>query len=158
MITRKNLALTILFSVISAAGLAGCGLMHSPQAPTPQKVSLRIDLLESGTVIHAVDLVPMDIPNPSQSKIVNTAAFRITQDIRSIPANLLVLPQNALITGVYSNDGKTCQISWQEVYYDYRSLELNQSILSIGSRTANTPCDPKMGIRPGQAVEITLKN
>lgn len=144
--------------IISMVTISSCGLFKKPDAPTPQKVTVRVDLLESGTVIHVVDLVPMDIPNPSQPKIVNTAAFRVTQDVRSIPGNLLVIPQNALITGFYSNDGKTCQVSWQAIYYDYRSLELNQSILGIADRAANSACDPKTGIKPGQAMDITFKN
>ncbi len=150
--------INILAITACIVSISSCGLFQKPQAPTPQKISVRVDLLESGTVIHVVDLVPMDIPNPTQPKIVNTAAFRVTHDVRSVPANLLVIPQNALITGSYNNDGKTCQVSWQAIYYDYRSLELSQPILGIADRTFNSACDPKLGIKPGQAMDITFKN
>jgi len=154
----KTRVTNIFALAISVLGVSACGLFKAPPAPTPQKISVRVDLLESGTIIHVVDLVPMDVPNPTQPKVVNTAAFRVTHDVRSVPGNLLVIPQNALITGSYSNDGKTCQVSWQAIYYDYRSLELNQPILGVADRTLNNKCDPKLGIKPGEAMDITFKN
>lgn len=138
--------------------ISSCGLFQTPPPPTPQKMSININLLESGTIIQTVALVPMDVPNPSQPQVVNTAAFRVTQEVRSVPGNVLVIPQNALIKGFYSNNGKNCQVSWQAIYYDYRALELNQPLLSIANRTYNSNCDPKQGIKPGQQLTIKFKN
>ncbi len=148
----KNFAISL--SVIS---LSACGLFQAPPSPTPNRIYQNISRVESGTVVPTVALVPMDIPNPTQPKVVNTGAFRVTQDIRDTPSGAVLIPQNALVKGVYSNDGITCQISWQAIYNDYNAMEKNQVTLSIAELTQNTTCNPKLGIRPGQITNITFK-
>jgi hypothetical protein len=133
--------------------LASCAFM----SPTPTKVTQNLQQVNPGTNVAVVALVPMEIPNPTQPKILNSTAFRVTQDVHGYPNTVILIPQNAIITGVYSNDGKVCQVSWQAVYHDYQALEKDQGALGVATMVNNTSCDPKLGIRPGQIMTMTFK-
>lgn len=135
----------------------GCGLFQAPPSPTPNTINQNLSRVTSGTIVNVVSLVPMDIPNPSQSKITNSAAFRVTDDIRDNLNAKVLISQNSLIVGVYTNDGKSCLVSWQAIYPDYRSLELNHGTLNIAELVNNTTCDPKSGISPGKLFHIVFK-
>ncbi len=137
--------------------LAACGLFGPAPGPTPGKLTGNLERVNSGTIVNVVSLVPMDIPNPSESVITNSAAFRVTNDVREYPNSSILIPQNALITGIYTNNGKTCSISWQAIYADYPALEKGQGSLAIAPLVKNTSCDPKAGIRAGQLMNITFK-
>ncbi len=149
--------LKIIFITAFAVNLTACGLFQAPPPPTPNKISHNLSQATSGTIIYAVNLVPMDVPNPSQTKIVNTAAFRVSQTVLSGLNSAPIIKQDYIITGIYSNDGTTCQISWQAIYPDYASLEKNQGDLNIGTLLNNNSCNPKLGIKPGQLIEIVFK-
>jgi hypothetical protein len=143
----------------STISLSACGLFNSSSSkPTPRAMNQDISLINTGTVVNAVSLVPLDIPNPSQPKVVNSAVFRVTEDIFNYPNTAAILiPQNALVTGVYTNDGTICQISWQVIYADYAAMEQGYGALSIAPRVKNTTCDAKLGVRAGQLMNITFK-
>lgn len=149
--------LKIIFITAFAVNLTACGLFQAPPPPTPNKISHNLSQATSGTIIYSVNLVPMDVPNPSQTKIVNTAAFRVSQTVLSGLNSAPIIKQDYIITGIYSNDGTTCQISWQAIYPDYASLEKNQGDLNIGTLLNNNSCNPKLGIKPGQLIEIVFK-
>lgn len=137
--------------------LSSCGLFQAPPPPTPNRITHNLNQATSGTIIYAINLVPMDVPNQSQPKIVNSAAFRVSQNVLSSLNSAVIIKQDYIITGVYSNDGTTCQISWQAIYPDYASLEKNQGDLNIGTLLNNNSCNPKFGIKPGQLIEIVFK-
>lgn len=118
---KQTLKLTLLAGL--SISLNSCGLFQAPPPPTPSKITHNLSQSTSGTIIYAINLVPMDVPNPSQPKIVNTAAFRVTQNVLSGLNSAVIIKQDYIVTGVYSNDGTTCQISWQGIYPDYASLE-----------------------------------
>lgn len=149
--------LKIIFITAFAVNLTACGLFQAPPPPTPNKISHNLSQATSGTIIYAVNLVPMDVPNPSQTKIVNIAAFRVSQTVLSGLNSAPIIKQDYIITGIYSNDGTTCQISWQAIYPDYASLEKNQGDLNIGTLLNNNICNSKLGIKPGQLIEIVFK-
>lgn len=140
-----------------SAEIAGCGLFQAPPPIMPSRMNQNISRIASGTVVNTISLVPMDVPNPSQIKITNTAIFRVTDNVLSSPGSAVLIPQNALITGVYTNDGKSCIVSWQAVYANYSALEKNQAAISIAISTENTLCDPKVGIAVGQLAKVTFK-
>ena len=138
--------------------LSGCGLFQTPPPPTPHKIGQNLARISPGSVINVVAMVPMDTPNPSQPKVVNSAAFRVADNVQAAtPDKSILIPQNAFITGIYSNDGSSCQVSWQEVFQNYRTLETDQGALSIASLASNSSCDPKQGIHAGQLININFK-
>lgn len=137
--------------------LSGCGLFQAPPPPTPIRINHNLSQATSGTIIYAINLVPMDVPNPSQTKIVNSAAFRVSQNVLSGLNSAPIIKQDYILTGVYSNDGTTCQVSWQAIYPDYTSLEKNQGDLNVGTLLNNNSCNPKLGIKPGQLIEVIFK-
>lgn len=141
----------------TSLSLTACGLFGPAPGPTPGKLTGNLERVNSGTIVNVVSLVPMDIPNPSESVITNSAAFRVTNDVREYPNSSILIPQNALITGIYTNNGKTCSISWQAIYADYPALEKGQGSLAIAPLVQNTSCDPKAGIRAGQLMNITFR-
>ena len=155
-IMTKNSFKLILFTGASIS-LSSCGLFQAPPPPTPNRITHNLSQSTSGTVIYAVNLVPMGVPNPTQAKIVNTAAFRVTQNVLSGLNSAVIIKQDYIITGVYSNDGTTCQISWQGIYPDYTSLEKNHGDLGAGELLNNNSCNPKLGIPPGQLMQIIFK-
>lgn len=142
----------ILYALLSLL-LISCGFVSQP----PKQINQNLQRLPAGTRINVVALTPMDIPNQNQTTVVNSTAFRVTQDLRDPQNATLVIAKNGLISGVYTNDGKSCQISWQAVYNDYAALEQDQAALGIGPLVENNRCDPKLGIRPGQLFIITFK-
>jgi hypothetical protein len=152
---KQTLKFTLLTGL--SIGLNSCGLFQAPPPPTPSKITHNLSQSTSGTIIYAINLVPMDVPNPSQPKIVNTAAFRVTQNVLSGLNSAVIIKQDYIVTGVYSNDGTTCQISWQGIYPDYASLEKNHGDLGAGELLNNNSCNPKLGIPPGQLMQIIFK-
>lgn len=154
---KLNINKNFFILAASISSLAACSMFNSSSTNTPRRITQNISELGSGTIVPAVAIIPMDIPNPNQRKIVNTAAFRVAENVRSSPAGILLIPQNALVTGIYSNDGAACQIAWQSIYSDYQALEKNQPTISIAYFTKNTACNPKLGVRPGQMFNIIFK-
>lgn len=147
----------ILSLLLITLQLTACGLFGPAPEPTPGKLASNLERINSGTIINVVSLVPMDIPNPSESAITNTTVFRVSNDLREYPNSSILIPQNALVTGIYTNNGKTCSISWQAIYANYTALEKGQGAMTIAPQVQNTSCDPKTGIRAGQLMNITFK-
>jgi hypothetical protein len=148
---------TLSVSLLCLFSLSSCGLFGAAPSTTPRRMSQDMALINPGTIVNVVSLVPMDTPNSAQSKIVNSAVFRVTEDVKGYPNTMTLIPQNALISGIYSNDGTTCHVSWQVIYADYSALEKNQGTMDIAPRVSNTSCDAKLGIRAGQLMNITFK-
>jgi hypothetical protein len=137
--------------------ISSCGLFQAPSGPSPMVLNNNLTRVESGSKVSIISMIPNDIPNPSQAKVVNTTAFRVTDKLVSNPDGTVLIPQNAIISGVYSNDGTSCSISWQMIYNNYEAMEKNQAAMNIANKTENNSCNPKLGIRPGQLMQLIFK-
>ncbi len=137
--------------------ISSCGLFQAPPGPSPMALNKNLVRIESGTKLSIISMIPNDIPNSSQPKVLNSTIFRVTENLVSNPDSTILIPQNAIISGVYSNDGSSCKISWQMVFNNYKAMEKNQAALNIANKTVNNSCDPKLGLRPGQLMQIIFK-
>jgi hypothetical protein len=144
-------------------GLAGtlfinsCGLFQAPPEPAPIVLNNHLNRIASGTKVSIISMLPNDVPNSTQAKIVNSTAFRVTEKVVSNSDGTILIPQNAIISGVYSNDGSNCVISWQMLFNDYAAMEKNQAAMNIATKVENNNCDPKLGLRPGQLMQLIFK-
>lgn len=149
--------LSYISAIIGAISLSSCGLFQPPPSPTPKLVDFKVDQIESGTPMTLIGMVPMDVPNAKQTVVTNNTVFRITTDVVGSPNSTILIPQNSLLSGVYYNDGKSCKISWQDLFGDFRGMELHQGYLGIAKRLNDTTCDPQVGIKPGQTIQVIFK-
>lgn len=149
---KKLLALSI-----GCLVLASCGTYNSDVPATPKAVSLKLDQVPSGTSMDVIAIIPMDVPHQGNNQVRNSTVFRVAHDVLAPTSSTVLIPQNAMLKGVYQNNGQSCQISWQVLYQNYRAMELDIGNLTIASRLDNTNCDPKLGIQPGQITQVNFK-
>ncbi len=137
--------------------LAGCGTYNSDAPVAPKAISLKLDQIPAGTIFDVIAIIPMDTPYKGNDQVRNTTVFRVAHDVLAPTSSTVLIPQNALLKGIYQNNGQICEISWQVIYQNYRAMEQDIGNLSIASRLKNTSCNPKLGIQPGNITQVTFK-
>lgn len=145
---------TIIISSILT--ISACANNQNNNSPAPKMLEYKIEQIESGTNMTVSAMIPMDIPNKSQTVVTNTTVFKVTNDVINYHNSTIYIPANALISGVYRNDGKTCVINWQSIYGNYRAMELRNGYSGVSRRIQATSCNPKTGIQPGDIINLTF--
>ena len=142
---------------ILTLSLIGCSAMgNSSDAPAPMQAKLLVDQVTSGTTMNLTAMLPMDVPNATTPKVSNSTIFRVSGNVIGDPNSTTLIPNNALLYGVYHNNGEKCQISWQGLFADYRALELHKGYLGIAQRIPPSNCNPKTGVQTGQTITVTF--
>lgn len=154
---KNKFSLKLIAISLSTVALISCSTFgNSSDAPAPMQTQLLVDQVASGTTMNLVAQIPMDIPNSTTPRVANSTIFRVSGNVLGAPNSTVLIPNNSLLYGVYRNDGSKCQISWQALYSDYRSLELHKGYMGIANRISPTTCDPKVGIQTGQMITVTF--
>ncbi len=141
-----------------ALTINGCSMFgtRSSNAPVPKQINFKVEQITQGTTMTLIAMVPMDVPNTTKKMVRNDTVFRVATDLLDNTNSSILIPKNSLLYGVYNNDGKSCSISWQVIYGDYRAMELHQGYLGIANRLSNFSCNPKTGVIVGNSIEVTF--
>lgn len=142
------------FSILLFIILVGCATLTGLQT---SNINDNLRQISSGMIINIVSLSPMDIPNPSQKKITTNGIFRVTQAVVSQSDGRILIPQNSLISGIYTNDGQVCQVIWQNIYINYAQMEQGNGTNIADGKVSRSLCSPKLGLRSGEAIAIKFK-
>ena len=143
--------LPLIFSAILS--LAACS---NESLPTPNKLSQNVQAIPPHTVISAISKTSFAIPKNSQS-IVKMGKFKVVDNVYDPIGHQVLIPRGAIIDGLYSNDGTTCEISWKTVYSSSDDFDDNQGSIALGRVTNASVCNPQRGVKSGERVTLTFR-
>ncbi|MFN8769682.1 MAG: hypothetical protein ACK5Z5_00080 [Neisseriaceae bacterium] len=125
------------------------------QTPTPQKLSQDIQSLPSNTIISVISLETYAAPKGAEI-IEKAGLYETVDNIYDARGYNVVIPRNALVRGIYTNDGKQCTVTWKAIYLDKQHYNKNMGSFEVGKQSVPTICDPIRGVFKGQRLLLHL--
>ncbi|MDQ5921616.1 MAG: hypothetical protein QG673_1675 [Pseudomonadota bacterium] len=142
----KNLPIISLLII----GLASCG---TDNTPTPQRMTQNVQSIPGNTVISVVSQDKYDAPHGAEI-IEKKGSYRVIDNIYDTDGYQVLIPRNALISGIYTNDGVNCQIHWKAIYANEKEYEENRGSFVLDQTTSPSICVPTRGIKKGDRLVI----
>lgn len=142
-----------LISLLTVA-LAACGTTYN--APTGTKLSGNIEAVAAYTIVSVISQNDFTIPKQSQN-IIQLGTFKVNDNVYDLHGNKVLIPRDAIISGLYSNDGVSCMVEWKAVYIDLDEYNRENGSLTLRDLTIASVCDPLRGIKKGDRVTLSFR-
>ena len=110
---RKNIMKRITLAGLLTIALAACST--TTNTPTGLKLSQNIQSVASNSVMSVISQSNFAVPKHAQN-IVQLGTFKASDNVYATDGNKVLIPRDAIISGLYSNDGVNCMIEWKAVY------------------------------------------
>ncbi len=147
--------LLILLNVLTVT-LIGCA-SYSDYSASTIRLSQNIDHIPADTVIVATSEASYRVAKGTQI-IEKSGIYKTSDNIYDEDGEKILIPRHAIISGIYSNDGIHCKITWKSIYRDMDSYYNKQGSFSLARRTHPSYCDAERGVKSGDKVTIKFKN
>ena len=144
------------FVVVSllAGVLAACSTTAS--APTGLKLSQNIQTVASNSIISVISQSDFAVPKHAQN-IMQLGTFKTNDNVYDPDGNKILIPRDAIISGLYSNDGVNCMIEWKGVYANLTEYRNKNGSPILRELTTESLCDPQHEIKKGDRVTISFR-
>ena len=96
------------------------------------------------------------VPRHAQN-IVQLGTFKAIDNVYASDGNKVLIPRDAIVSGLYSNDGVNCMIEWKAVYTNLTEYENKNGSLILRELTTESRCDPQYEIKTGDRVTISFR-
>ncbi|HMT02814.1 MAG TPA: hypothetical protein PKD00_05815 [Burkholderiales bacterium] len=146
-IMKKKLLIACVVS-----GLIGCGSNSSPKYYDNKNVLE----MPKATTISTRSMKNFSMPDDNQA-IEELGSFKVRDNIYNSSGEQVIIPKHAVISGLYSNDGRNCSISWKSVYANEKNFNAKKVSFSIQDLTEDTACTPDVAIKKGNVVNVQFK-
>ncbi len=147
-IMKKFSWLGFLVSALSACSSSGM--------LTPTKLAHNIAEVPQSAVISVVAINDFPIAHNAQS-IVKLGKFKSLDNVYDSEGNKILIPRDAIVTGLYTNDGVTCDIAWKAVYLNEAEFKSERGALVLDTVAAKSICDPLHGVSSGERVTLRFQ-
>ncbi len=124
--------------------------------PSYNKSSHSVLDLPAKTVISATSMDNLAVSDGSKA-IVELGGFKTVDNTYDSFGEQVIIPRNAVISGLYVNDGASCSISWKYVYATEEDFEAKRALFSIQNRTDDSLCMPTLGINKNDRVTLQFR-
>ncbi len=135
-------------------GLAACS---SDNVPTPKKLSQDVQSIPPFTTISVKAQETLGVPHNAET-IMKIGTFKAIDNVYDPNGNNILIPRDAIITGVYTNDGVSCTIKWKAVYATEDEYSAKRGTLALGQVTSPSNCRALKGIKKGERAVISFKS
>lgn len=135
------------------AGIIGCS---SNSSPNYYKASNNVLEIPSSTIISAHSMNNFPMPENNQA-VVELEGFKIRDDIYDASGERVIIPKNAVISGLYNNNGQYCEISWKSVYMNEKNFKAKKAPISVLNLIEQSVCEPTVAIKKGNVINIKFK-
>ena len=134
-------------------GLVAC----STGTPSPERLTQHVQSIPSSTALAVVseDSYPNVV---DQQAIMQGGSFKTVDSVYDEASGKELIPSGATLRGIYSNDGVTCNITWDAVYANNDENENAMNAVNISQITTPTLCNPGKGIKKGDRLLINFTN
>lgn len=129
------------------------GACSTQRVPTTLKLSQDIQEVASNAVLSVISQNDLAVPTHSQN-ILTLGTFKTNDNTYDIDGNKVLIPRDAIIAGLYSNDGVNCTIEWRAIYTNLAEYNDQNGSLSLSSITTESLCDPLRGVKKGDRATI----
>ena len=134
------------------ASIIGC----SSNSSNYYKASNNVLEIPSSTIISARSMKDFPMPENNQA-VIELEGFKIRDDIYDASGERVIIPKHAIISGLYTNDGQYCEISWKSVYMNESNFKAKKAPISLQNLTEKSTCEPTVGIKKGNVINIKFK-
>jgi|GEM_PF-2142501 len=162
-IQKKGVILTIItLGCFFALELSGCGVFgennDTPVVNPPYTTKLyqNAGLIVSSDTMTVTAMNNYPAPAASQTSTI-PVSFKVAKDLleKNVEGKILI-PTGTLVSGTYTNDGKTCNVTWENVYAHGDQNMDKSNAVSIAKIAAPTTCNPATGIKNGDQLIISF--
>jgi len=147
---KSNMYLSKLFYLILSFFVLSCS---NETLPTPNKLSQNLGVIPSNTVISVIAKDNHNVPK-SDGVIEEPKIYAVLDNIYDEDGVEVLIPKGAIVTGIYSNDGVTCKVSWQALYANKKAYSQKQGTLNFRNVTQPSFCNPQRGIKANNRLTI----
>ena len=151
-INNLKLVKNLLLTGVLVVGLAACS---SDSTPDVQRLTQNVLTVSSTAVLSVISEDSYLIPDNEQP-IVQAGRYKVVGDIYDESDNRILIPSGAILSGVYSNDGDTCFVTWKSVYANNDDIEDTYNAVSLSKVTRPTKCNPARGVRDGDRLKVSF--
>lgn len=134
--------------------LAACST--TANTPTGLKLSQNIQSVASNSVMSVISRSDFAVPKHAQN-VVQLGTFKAMDNVYAPDGNKVLIPRDAIVSGLYSNDGVNCMIEWKAVYTNLTEYENKNGSLTLRELTTESRCDPQYEIKTGDRVTISFR-
>lgn len=134
--------------------LVACSTTTS--TPTGVKLSQDIQSVASNSIISVISQSDFAVPKHAQN-IIQLGTFKANDNVYDQDGNKVLIPRDAIISGLYSNDGVDCMIEWKAVYANLTEYHNKNGSPTLRELTTESRCDPQHEIKKGDRVTISFR-
>lgn len=135
-------------------GLAACST--TTNTPTGLKLSQNIQSVSSTSIMSVISQSNFAVPKHAQN-VVQLGTFKANDNVYDQDGNKVLIPRDAIISGLYSNDGVNCMIEWKAVYTNITEYNNKNGSPILRELTTESRCDPQYEIKSGDRVTISFR-
>jgi hypothetical protein len=147
---KKELLITFMLF-----GLTACSSWNTTTYHQASNSTLEIKV-PATTLIYANSLYDFSVPQYNKATK-ELGGFKIKNNVYDSSGKQIVIPEDAVISAIYSNDSRYCIISWQNVYYNKNDFIKEKPAFSVKDITENSSCNPGVGIQKDDSVTLRFK-
>jgi hypothetical protein len=136
-----------------ATTLAACSTSSS--ARQAENLANNVQAVEQNRILSVIAEKDLAVPHGAQN-LVSFAKFHAQDNLYDRNGTKLLIPRNAIVTGVYTNDGINCAIEWKAVYANEADYRKTYGALTLEKEAIPSRCDPMHGVKEGERATITF--
>ncbi|MCC2626185.1 MAG: hypothetical protein K0R14_2058 [Burkholderiales bacterium] len=163
-VTQKNRTRLTLITIgcFFALELSGCGVFGSSNDTPVVKPPYTGQLYQNAGLIVSTDTMTVtamnNYPAPAAGQTSTLpVSFKVAKDLpeKNVEGKILI-PAGTLVSGTYTNDGKICNVSWENIYaHGDQTMDKSNAVL-IDKIAAPTTCNPATGIKTNDQLTINF--
>lgn len=151
--TSFIISLITLGGLVATLGLAGCGSDNTP--PYVKKLNRNVRSVSAGDVLTV--FAQDDYPAPMHGHTISEPArFKVVYTLYEDREDRILIPSGTIISGTYFNDGKTCIVSWKDVYAHGDETMDKHNAVKLSHVANPSRCNPDIGIKAGEPIVINF--
>ena len=144
----------ILLLVALATSLAACSsdnVSHAQHLATN-----KLQTIPDQSQVEILALTSFAAPT-NGGTIVKSGPFQTEDKVYQSNGHTIIIPRRAVLEGLYTNDGTTCNVVWKKVYPDIVEYKKQRSSLDVENvSSAITKCDPARGIKSDDRLIVNF--
>jgi hypothetical protein len=145
-----------------ALELSGCGVFGDSNDTPVVKPPYTGKLYQNAGLIVSTDTMTVtatnNYPAPAAGQPSTLpVSFKVAKDLREKNVeDKILIPADTLVSGTYTNDGKTCNVTWENVYAHGDQNMDKSNAVSIANIAVPTTCNAATGIKNGDQLIISF--